>query len=172
MIAAFAETLDDDWLRVPSVRLERRATHSGTPDRYVLVEHGAARFRCDICLTDPEAFPFEDIQVWHDLLLIGYGSTFYTVDLNTRAARVYPLRDYFGSIVTSDAYCLVASGERILRINRDGSKMWESDPIAVDGIIISSVDDGRISGEAEWDPPGGWRPFVLSLATGRAPLER
>jgi hypothetical protein len=60
----------------------------------------------------------------------------------------------------------VASGERVLRFNRDGSKMWESDQIAVDGVIISSVDEVSISGQAEWDPPGGWRPFALSLATG------
>jgi len=38
--------------------------------------------------------------------------------------------------------------------------------LGIDGIIVASTSDGVISGEGEWDPPGGWRPFRLSLATG------
>jgi hypothetical protein len=160
-------TLEDDWLGVPAVRLERRASHAGSPDRYVLVKHGALRFRCEIFLTDPEAFPFEDVRVWQGLLIIGYGSTLYCVDIATRAARIYSLDDYFGSLTTGDGYCLIASATRILRIDRTGAKLWESNAIAVDGVVISNVDDA-ITGDGEWDPPGGWRPFALSLATGQS----
>lgn len=165
--ATFTDTLDDDWLSVPSVRLERRTSHAGTPDRYVLVERGTSRFRCEIFLTDPEAYPFEDVRVWHELLIIGYGSTLYCVDTVTRAARIYPLNSYFGSVTTGDGYYLVASAENILRIDRStGAKLWESRSIAVDGVVISNVDDDTITGDGEWDPPGGWRAFALSLATG------
>lgn len=164
--ATFADTLDDDWLRVPPVRLERRASHAGTPDRYVLVQQGASRFRCEIFLTDPEAFPFKDVCIWHDLLIIGYGSTLYCVDIATREARIYPLEGYFGSVTTGDGYCLVASAENILRIDRTGAKVWESTRIAVDGVVISNVDEDTITGDGEWDPPGGWRPFAISLSTG------
>lgn len=165
--ATFAETLEDDWRNVPAVRLERRASHAGSPDRYVLVEHGATRFRCEIFVTDPEAFPFEDVCIWQDLLIIGYGSTLYCVDIATRAARIYPLDGYFGSITMGDGYCLIASATCILRIDRMGAKLWESKEIAVDGVIISNVDDDTITGDGEWDPPGGWRPFALNLATGQ-----
>jgi hypothetical protein len=168
--ATFADSIDDEWMQVASVRLERRPTHPRTPDQYVLVDDGVARFRCEIYLTDSESFVFEDVQAWHELLLIGFGSTLYTVDFAKRAVCVHPLDDYFGSILTGDAHCLVASGSRILRIDRDGSKLWESDRVAVDGVIISSVEVGTVYGDGEWNPPGGWRPYAISLETGHSVL--
>lgn len=165
--AKFAETLDPSWVKVPAVRLERYATQETQPDRHVLVERDGQRLRYDIFLTDPEAFPFEDVKVWHDLLVIGYGSTLYCVGLKSREINIYELETYFGSIALGPSYCLVASGSEILRIDHDGTKVWQSEQIAMDGVIISDVNGETISGSAEWDPPGGWEPFKISLKTGR-----
>ena len=106
------------------------------------------------------------MRIWHELVIIGYGNTLYCVDIATKAIRIYPLDGYFGSVTTGNGYCLVASAEIILRIDRTGAKVWESKRIAVDGVVISNVDD-TITGDGEWDPPGGWRRFALSLATGQ-----
>ena len=165
--AKFADTLDPSWAKIPAIRLERYTTRETEPDRHVLVERDGQRLRFDIFLTDPEAFPFEDVKVWHDLLVVGYGSTLYCVDLKTREINVYEFDTYFGSIHLGPSYCLVASGREILRIDHDGTKVWQSDEIAMDGIVISDVNGETISGSAEWDPPGGWEPFAINLKTGR-----
>lgn len=166
--ARFSDTADADWLSAPSVQLARHARHAGRPDRYVLVELQGSRFRCEIFLSEPEAFVFEDVRIWRGLLIVGLGSTLYCVDTATREVRVYSLDGYFGSITVGDDYCLVASATRLTRIDRTGRKLWESTDIAVDGVVVSQIDGDTIHGDGEWDPPGGWRSFVLSLATGRS----
>ncbi|MEZ5901320.1 MAG: hypothetical protein R3D51_17715 [Hyphomicrobiaceae bacterium] len=164
----FANKVDEDWLRATSVVLTRRSAHDDrTPDRYVLVEHHGKRLRCDIFLTDAECFGFEDVRIWHQLLLVGWGSTVYCVDLGTLTTHIYPLDNYFNFFITGDEYCLVISGSRIMRLNRNGELLWRSVEIAVDGITISKIEDDTIAGDAEHDPPGRWRPFTLSLATGK-----
>lgn len=34
-------------------------------------------------------------------------------------------------------------------------------------VVVNSVNGDIISGDGEWDPPDGWAPFEVSLATGR-----
>lgn len=165
--AILSKTADADWLIAPSIRLALRATRDRTPDRYVLVEHGGRRLRCEIFFVNPEAFAFEDVRIWGELVLVGLGSTVYCVDLLSRSVQLYPLDDYFGSFHIEDGYCLIASGSRLLRIDRNGSLLWQSEQIAVDGITIATVEGDIIAGGAELDPPSGWRPYKLSLATGR-----
>ena len=62
---------------------------------------------------------------------------------------------------------LVASGEDITCLDDRGTILWRSERLGLDGVVIHSVDNGLISGDGEWDPPGGWRPFVISLSGGR-----
>jgi len=50
----------------------------------------------------------------------------------------------------------------------DGRVLWKSTNVGLDGVIAHDVSTGVVHGSGEWDPPGGWRPFVLSLATGEA----
>ena len=75
---------------------------------------------------------------------------------------------YFGSFHLGDGHCLVASGCEIFRLGRDGSKIWKSDAVGMDGVIFGNVEGDRISGEGQWDAPEVWLPFSISLATGRS----
>ena len=60
------------------------------------------------------------------------------------------------------------SGAGITRIGPHGQVEWENPSVAVDGVNVHDVEDGIISGAAELDPPGGWQPFRVDLATGRS----
>jgi hypothetical protein len=77
------------------------------------------------------------------------------------------LVSYFRGICTAADYCLVASGEDLVRLDRDGTVLWRSAQIAIDGVVVHDVTGDMIRGEAEWDPPGGWTAFEVSLASGR-----
>ena len=76
------------------------------------------------------------------------------------------LFDYFCQIVCEPDALLVASGTRIVRIGADGAVLWKSGDLGVDGVLIHDVDADTVSGDGEWDPPGGWEPYEISLATG------
>ncbi|MSE19523.1 hypothetical protein GKC49_31805, partial [Pantoea agglomerans] len=44
--------------------------------------------------------------------------------------------------------------------------LWKSIRCAIDGVIITSIENETVLGLGEWDPPGGWEPFKLDLKTG------
>jgi hypothetical protein len=48
-----------------------------------------------------------------------------------------------------------------------GNLVWQSDVLGIDGVIVDDVDNALIRGRGEWDPPGGWKPFAVSVKTGR-----
>ena len=44
-----------------------------------------------------------------------------------------------------------------------------SEPVGIDGVVVTAIAEGRVEELGEWDPPGGWRVFALDLGTGDAP---
>jgi hypothetical protein len=52
-------------------------------------------------------------------------------------------------------------------INKSGGITWKNANLGIDGVIINDIMDGKIHGSGEWDPPGGWRDFILEEDTGR-----
>ena len=87
-----------------------------------------------------------------------------TVYLNDYVGHLYPLPDVNASVL-SDTF-LVATFEYVFLVDIHGKIIWQSKMCAIDGVIIDEVVDGVIYGSGEWDPPGGWEPFRLSLNDG------
>ena len=79
-----------------------------------------------------------------------------------------PLGCYFSAFTLLDDRLLAASGHGIVCLLPDGALAWRNDELGVDGVIVHDVAEGTISGDGEWDPPGGWRSFHVSLVTGEA----
>jgi len=48
----------------------------------------------------------------------------------------------------------------------NGELLWKTGQLGIDGVLVHKVSPTRIEGSGEWDPPGGWRPFVLTPTTG------
>jgi len=61
--------------------------------------------------------------------------------------------------------------ERLFRINRNGRIAWKTEALGLDGVVVDAIDDKVILGQAEWDPPGGWRPFQVKLESGEILVE-
>ena len=77
------------------------------------------------------------------------------------------LDSYFVQFYRTDEALLICSGEKIFSIDPSGNLNWRSKSLGLDGVLIDKVEDNKIYGQGEWDPPGGWIDFTLNLKTGK-----
>ena len=164
--ARFTNAIDAPWTKVTPVKLGRVPASEPTPDCFVLVEGDGYALRCDI-YDAANVSAFRDVRIWGTLVVIGYERRAHCVDLQTHGAHTHTLGSYFCGIYTDANCCLIASGEELLRVEDDGAAAWRSGRIAIAGVVVNDVTGDIIRGQAEWDPPGGWQAFEVSLATGR-----
>ncbi len=109
---------------------------------------------------------FKNTQIINDTVLIGWNNFFATFNLNTRKQTILSLDGYFGNFSVLEDMIFVCSASDITGLSIEGEIKWKSDPIAIDGIIINSIENNTIYCSCEWDPPGGWQPYQLDLQTG------
>ena len=102
-----------------------------------------------------------------DLVLLGFGNELHLVPLAGGTSRAVALSSYFVSLHRQADSVYVVSGEDITRLNLEGQVVWTSPQLAVDGIRLELIGEELISGEAEHDSPGDWRPFRIRVADGR-----
>jgi hypothetical protein len=159
-------TIDEAWCRCEPIRLSLSATE-GVVDAYVVMDSESGPLRLDLVRSGAESYAFEDALCWSSFVVVGRGHGVYLVDRQTREVSVIDLGAYFGRFYPLDSELLVTSAERVFLIQQDGALGWTSEVLAVDGVVIDSVQDGVIHGLGEWDPPGGWRRFALSLDAGQ-----
>jgi hypothetical protein len=150
------------------VRLGQVPTGLGTADRFVTVEDdNGPLLRLDLYRSSEESYIFEELLLWAGFVAVGWGDQLYLVSLTTRQVVALPLDSYFGHVFPAEDRLLVASAERLFCLAPDGSLAWRSPQVGIDGVTIERVENGVIRGEGEWDPPGGWRPYSISLHTGQ-----
>jgi len=140
--------------------------HLPTPWQYLLVSRAEQPW-LRICLhpgDDPCCF--QECLYWKEALWIGFGRSVYRVSSELKIGRI-PVDFYFGSFYSLENSLLVCSGTRLYRASPTGELLWTSAELGVDGVIVSELRDDAILGEGEWDPPGGWLPFQISLLDGR-----
>jgi hypothetical protein len=169
MDARITEVIEDRWLRVDPVRVGGVPRGLGTPDRYVVVSDGDIPIlRVDVYAYPQDCSPFEDALVWRDNLVIGFGSHVHVLGIANRAFCTVALYSYYGHLYPTPDYLLIASGDRLFRMQPDSSILWVSEFLAIDGVLVFDPGPPVIRGEAEQDPPGGWEPFAVSAEDGRA----
>jgi hypothetical protein len=47
-----------------------------------------------------------------------------------------------------------------------GEVLWKTSRLGLDGVIVKGVTEDLVSGDGEWDPTSGWKPFVVRLDSG------
>lgn len=117
---------------------------------------------------------FQDVRCVGELIYIGYGQQVAVFSPRTGDLASHSLDGYFGHLFTASdlesselgSSVLVASASELLRFDGTGRLLWRKAELGADGVIVQRVQDGQIFGGAEWDPPGGWAPFRLNLASG------
>ena len=113
-----------------------------------------------------ETTTFKQALGWCGFVVVGFGHAAHFVDVATRNVRTWSRDSYFSSFEEGPGYLLVSSAERVFCFGTDSSLSWKSEPIGLDGVVISHAGEARIRGQGEWDPPAGWRDFVLDAVTG------
>jgi hypothetical protein len=164
----FSTTIEPPWTNIEPIRLGTIPTGLGTADRFLTVTTDEGqRLRIDLYASG-ENRTFEEAHLWGDNLVIGYGHRLHFIQPTSRKVISIDLGGYFGHLYPTDECMLVASEDRLIRIEPDGKVGWLSEHLGIDGVVVNRVADGLIEGEGEgeWDPPGGWRPFRIRLDSG------
>ena len=165
--ATFANVIEGPWLRIEPIRIGAVPAGLGTPDFYVTVHKNDKPYlRIDLYKNSDEFYEFEEVRVWHQFVVAGFGHSVYLIHLESQDVISIGLESYFRSFYTSNEYILVTSAERIFRVDTSGSVKWSTQQLGIDGVIVDLVENGVIQGRGQWDPPNGWKPFRLRLYSG------
>jgi hypothetical protein len=110
--------------------------------------------------------PFTELITWGRFIVLGWAAVVHLVDPLTRQVRNIDCDFYFGHLYPIDNRLYIATTSELICIDEIGNVNWNRGNLGIDGVTVTSTNDGIVRGEGEWDPPGGWRPFRLSLDTG------
>jgi hypothetical protein len=169
MRADFRDTIEAPWTKMDPVRIGPVPPGLPTPAAFVTVEENdSPLLRIDLFpQAEATAYAFREALVWRDFVVIGFGSQLHLISPSTRTVETLGLTDYFGNLYPLPDCLLVADAKFLRRVNTNGSVAWRSDWLGIDGVVVIRVEDDTVVGEGEWDPPGGWRPFRILLASGQ-----
>jgi hypothetical protein len=171
VIPTISEVIGSEWLELVPLRVGPVSSGQGTPDSYVTLADGDRPvLRVDVYAYGPDSFAFQDAIVWHDNLVIGFGSHVHVVALADRSTVTVSLGGYYGHLHPTPSYLLIASADRLFRMEPDRSVLWRTDTLAVDGVVVHDAGPPIIRGEAEQEPPRGWEPFTITATDGRTTL--
>jgi|KBSSwiS6_1023812.scaffolds.fasta_scaffold03766_3 hypothetical protein len=111
--------------------------------------------------------PFKQAMIIDDLLAVGYEEYFYLFNLtiNTNTLKL-KMGGYFGHLYYDPDLFYITDAGGLYCIDKNGSVRWQNNSLAIDGVIIENFTEDKIIGSGEWDPPGGWRNFILNKITG------
>jgi hypothetical protein len=159
-------SITNPWTTMPPLRLGKLPNGLGTADLFVTItDNDRPVLRVDLYAEDL-CGGFKDAIVWEQRVFVGYCNAVYVIDTQKQSSSMIILGSYFAAFYAARDYLLVASGEGLLRLSSRGEVMWRASELGIDGVLVKVIEDSLIKGEGEWDPPGGWRPFVLRLDSG------
>ncbi|HEX4304208.1 MAG TPA: hypothetical protein VHZ78_15535 [Rhizomicrobium sp.] len=157
----FSDTLPEIWPPSPPI-----AIGGSPPDLFVLARNGDTTRRFDLCYMSEDYRCEPKAIVWRGWFVFGLGGR--AILWRDSATHAIDLGCYFGEFHPGDDWLLVTSGQGIVRLAPDGRIVWRNDELGLDGVLIFDVEGDVIDGQGEWDPPGGWEDFLVSLETGEA----
>lgn len=113
--------------------------------------------------------PFKQAIIVDNILAVGHEEHFYLFNLttNTNMLRL-KMEGYFGHLYFDRDVFYVADAGGLYCVDKNASINWQNNNLAIDGVIIKEFGENKISGSGDWDPPDGWRDFILDKQTGIA----
>jgi hypothetical protein len=163
---SYQSAIQFPWTTMLPLQLGKLPSGLGTADLFIAItDNGRPILRADL-YAECKSAPFKDVVVRGNLVFVGYGDAIYVIDPELRLGSIIPSNIYFAAFYSDPNYFLVVSGAGLLRLSPKGKVMWRSPNLALDGVIVTEVDDTFVEGEGEWDPPGGREPFKLRLDSG------
>lgn len=116
---------------------------------------------------DVHCSPFREALLIDSILAVGHEQYFYLFDITTHQNILrWAVSGYFGHLYYDHALFYVADANGLHCIDTNGEIRWCNRQLANDGVIVNEFTDQKISGSGDFDPPGGWKDFILDKATG------
>lgn len=165
------QAIDPPWTTMEPVRLGSVPSGLGTADLFVIIsDEDRPILRVDLYGdSSSETFTFQDRFIWCGHVFVGHGHRVYVIDPEKKSGSEVSLTKgcgYFGAFYSGTNYLLVATAECLIRLSPDGRVQWKTPNLGLDGVVVTSVENGKIHGEGEWNPPGAWKPFAMRLDSG------
>lgn len=110
--------------------------------------------------------PFNTECFFHHYFCIGNGKEVYFVNLYTQEMNVLSCDMYFGYFYKNKNKLYVASNSQLFCFSSNCQLLWESEKIAIDGVIVNEFLSDCIIVSCEIDPPNHWIEYQLSIYTG------
>jgi hypothetical protein len=163
----FVEVLPRDLACVSRKRLVGSSDCGSTPDKFLIWsrDDGTVEIFELHKLAGEFYFRAACEELLAGVLVVGWGHQVIFL-VRGRVVATTNLGSYFYSLHRTDRGVVVADAQRVRLFEQTGQQIWVSRLLAVDGVVVSSCTGGVVHGEGEWDPPGGWVPFSLSLSSG------
>jgi hypothetical protein len=134
---------------------------------YLVVQNGEERRAFQINY-EYHLGPFKQAAIQENLLLVGYQQHFYLYDLAAKCSLlILKLESYFSNFYLDEDFYFVADAGGLYKITAQGVVLWHNANLGIDGVIVEQFTQSQVMGSGEWDPPGGWRSFVLDKITGK-----
>lgn len=112
--------------------------------------------------------PFKEALIVGNLLAVGHEGFFYLFNLlSNENVQTLGMDGYFSHLYSYDGNFYVTSAGSIYCLDQNGKLIWKNSSLGIDGVFIEKFTDDNIYGSGEWDPPGGWRDFILERRSGR-----
>ncbi len=158
-------TIAEPWLALEPVRVGSVPGGLGTPDVFVLVDRaGEPLLRIDVYTEHRSGLTH--VRIWHRWAVIACADQVHLVALASKEARSFSLDHYCSQLYATEDRLLVASACELLCFTHEAVLVWRAASLGIDGVQVETVAGDVISGQGEWDPPDGWRPFRLRLSSG------
>ncbi len=175
--ARIVTALDRQQCAVLPIRVGEIPSHLPEPNFYVLADDagGEIASRVDVYIPNGDYDFRRSAIIWQQWIVIGFGCRAILVSLCDQTFQEMTVSDkqvcgvdYFSAFIIETHYLIACFGTGLVRIEPNGAASWKNHKLGIDGVIVGQIEGEVIHGDGEWDPPGGWRPFQVSLKTGRA----
>ena len=114
------------------------------------------------CSDKKEAIKF------YRFIAIGLSGFLYLYDLSTKDVVLFiDFNGYFNGFTISEEHLFVAYNSGIYCLTKYGQIKWHKS-IGIDGVIIDKVENGKVFGSEQSDPPDGWKDFILDFDPGNS----
>lgn len=135
------------------------------PGAYITVDrNGEPHVRIDVYSDFGGAFT--ELLTWGGYVVLGADAAAHFIGPESQQTRTVACDGYFGHFYPAGDRLLIASATELINVNRLLETEWRRGGLAIDGVVVNDISDD-VTGEGEWDPPGGWRRFRLRLTTGQ-----
>ena len=110
---------------------------------------------------------FFDAILFKEYLVIGnYYEGIWFINLNDLKVQNIKVNGYFGHFEIGEDRLYVLGCEDVMAFDDRMELLWQSESLAVDGVLCDDIDGDRMILSCEMDPPGGWVERVISLKDG------